>query len=161
MDPSMKKRKADENGTVITDGTTGLLTPIDVGKIIESFTQEQLVDILQIAATRHLDVLESIRSIADRDPAQRKLFIRGLGWDTTTEGLRSLFSAYGELEEAVVILDKTTGKSKGYGFITFKHIDGALLALKEPSKKIDGRMTVTQIAAAGVSGPTAIPPSGD
>ncbi|CAA6665844.1 unnamed protein product [Spirodela intermedia] len=49
--------------------------------------------------------------------------------------------------------------SRGYGFITFRHIDGALLALKEPSKKIDGRMTVTQLAASGVAGPTAAQPS--
>lgn len=89
---------------------------------------------------RHADVLDAVRLIADRDSTQRKLFIRGLGWETTTEGLRTLFSSYGDLDEAVVILDKVTGKSKGYGFVTFKHIDGAMIALKEPSKKIDGRM---------------------
>ncbi|MGV7428876.1 hypothetical protein PJI19_29435, partial [Mycobacterium kansasii] len=43
--------------------------------------------------------------------------------------------------------------SKGYGFVTFKHIDGAVLALKEPNKKIDGRITVTQLAATGNTGP--------
>lgn len=156
MDPSLKKRKTEENGTVAADGVTALITPEDLGKILEPFTQEQLVDIVKVAASRNLEVLESVRAIADRDPAQRKLFIRGLGWDTTTDGLRTLFSAYGELEEAVVILDKQTGKSKGFGFITFKHIDGAMLALKEPSKRIDGRMTVTQLASAGISGgPTA------
>ncbi|KAF9589918.1 hypothetical protein IFM89_029534 [Coptis chinensis] len=152
MDPSLKKRKTEDinnnNGTTLTEPITGL-TLEDARKIIEPLTQEQLIEIVQNSLTRHLDVLESVRLIADRDPTQRKLFIRGLGWDTTTENLRTLFSTYGELEEAVVILDKTTGKSKGYGFITFKHIDAALLALKEPSKKIDGRMTVTQLAAAG------------
>lgn len=159
MDPS-KRRKLDENGISATDiETLTKLTPEDTRKIIEPFTQEQLLDIVQNAAVRHVDVLDAVRSIADRDPAQRKLFIRGLGWETTTEGLRTLFSSYGELEEAVVILDKATGKSKGYGFVTFKHIDGALLALKEPSKKIDGRMTVTQLAASGVNGPTSNPPS--
>ncbi|KAJ4981575.1 hypothetical protein NE237_032412 [Protea cynaroides] len=159
MDPLTKKRKADENG----DAASGLnITPEDARKIIEPFTQEQLLDILQEAAVSHLDVLDAVRAIADRDPAQRKLFIRGLGWDTTTENLRNLFSQYGDLEEAVVILDKVTGKSKGYGFVTFKHIDGAMLSLKEPSKKIDGRMTVTQLAAAGTTGPTAnMPPAVD
>ncbi|OVA09196.1 RNA recognition motif domain [Macleaya cordata] len=156
MDPSIKKRKADENGTIASDVASATkLSPEDTRKIIEPFTQEQLLDILQDAASRHIDVLDAVRSIADRDPTQRKLFIRGLGWDTTTEGLRTLFSSYGDLEEAVVILDKVTGKSKGYGFVTFKHIDGAMLALKEPSKKIDGRMTVTQLAANGTTGPTA------
>ncbi|BBH00970.1 RNA-binding family protein with RRM/RBD/RNP motifs [Prunus dulcis] len=81
----------------------------------------------------------------------RKLFIRGLGADTTSDSLRSLFSAFGDLDEAIVIPDKATGKSKGYGFVTFKHADSALLALKEPSKKIDGRVTVTQFAAAGLT----------
>ncbi|CAK9151687.1 unnamed protein product [Ilex paraguariensis] len=151
----IKKRKLDENGVVLVDPSDGgpnKLTLEDARKIIEPFTQEQLFEIVQNAAVRHLDVLDAVRSIADRDHTQRKLFIRGLGWDTTTEKLRAIFSAYGELEEAVVILDKATGKSKGYGFITFKHIDGALLSLKEPSKKIDGRMTVTQLASAGMSG---------
>ncbi|KAF8391239.1 hypothetical protein HHK36_023541 [Tetracentron sinense] len=161
MDPS-KKRKVDENGTVSIEASLSPnLTPEDVRKIIEPFTQEQLLEILQNAAVRHLDVLDAVRLIADRDPAQRKLFIRGLGWDTTTEGLRTLFSSYGDLEEAVVILDKVTFKSKGYGFVTFKHIDGAMLALKEPSKKIDGRMTVTQLAATGTPGPTANSPAID
>lgn len=154
----LKKRKYDDNGVVLTDHepmtTLGpnMLTVEDSRKILEPFSREQLLGIVQTALLRHLDVLEAVRSIADRDLTQRKLFIRGLGWETTTDKLRSLFSQYGELEEAAVILDKATGKSKGYGFITFKHIDGAMHALKEPSKKIDGRMTVTQLAAAGISG---------
>lgn len=159
MDP-IKKRKLDENGVLLQDpdgvvaGGMGAfkLSVEDARKILEPFSREQLLEIVQSAILRHVDVLDLVRSIADRDPAQRKLFIRGLGWETTTDKLRALFSQYGDLEEAVVILDKVTGKSKGYGFITFKHIDGAMAALKEPSKKIDGRMTVTQLAAAGVSG---------
>lgn len=149
---SIKKRKIDENGVDGSD-TVSNLTLEDTRKILEPITHEQLLEILHAALIRHDDVLDAVRSIADRDMTQRKLFIRGLGWDTTTEGLRALFSTYGDLEEAIVILDKATGKSKGYGFVTFKHVDGALLALKEPSKKIDGRMTVTQLAAAGASGP--------
>ncbi|XP_050370113.1 UBP1-associated protein 2C [Argentina anserina] len=153
MDPT-KKRKLDENGVVSdTDASSApKLDRDDARKIIERFSPDQLIDLLLDAISRHSDVLDAVRSIADPDTAQRKLFIRGLGWDTTTEGLRSLFSAYGDLEEAIVILDKNTGKSKGYGFVTFKHVDAAYLALKEPSKKIDGRMTVTQLAAAGNQG---------
>ncbi|XP_065879679.1 UBP1-associated protein 2C [Euphorbia lathyris] len=148
-----KKRKAEENGTPIAVSLTGVLalSPEDIRKLIEPFTKEQLLEILQTAATRHSDVLDSVRTLADGDISLRKLFIRGLSSETTSETLRSLFSSYGELEEAIVIFDKNTGKSKGFGFITFKHVDGALIALKEPSKKIDGRMTVTQLASAGQS----------
>ncbi|CAN1149993.1 UBP1-associated protein 2C [Linum perenne] len=153
-----KKRKIDEFGVQsspdanATTTATSALTPDDIRKIIEPFTKDQLLDILQTAAVHHSDVLDAIRSLADSDVTARKLFIRGLSADTTTETLRGLFSSYGELDEAIVILDKNTGKSKGYGFVTFKHIDGARMALKEPSKKIDGRMTVTQLASAGQSG---------
>ncbi|KAJ0250460.1 RNA recognition motif domain-containing protein [Hirschfeldia incana] len=154
----LKKRRLDENGNgLLNDGhvTTTIstrLTPHDARKIIERFSTDQLLDILQEAVARHPDVLDLVRSTADSDVSQRKLFIRGLAAETTTEGLRSLFSTYGDLEEAVVILDKVTAKSKGYGFVTFRHVDGALLALKDPSKKIDGRVTVTQLASAGNQG---------
>ncbi|KAG8386400.1 hypothetical protein BUALT_Bualt03G0144900 [Buddleja alternifolia] len=154
MDP-IKKRKIDENGVVEGNPDSFIplmLTPDDARKILEPFTHDQLLEIVQNALLRHPDVLDSVRSVSGRDVTQRKLFIRGLGSETTTEKLRALFAAYGELDEAVVINDKATGKSKGYGFITYKHIDGAMMALKEPSKKIDGRMTVTQLAAAGMSG---------
>nr|KYP59247.1 hypothetical protein KK1_014679 [Cajanus cajan] len=145
-----KKRKIDENG--FNDSSDPLkLSPSEARKLIDRFSPDQLLDILQDAVSRHPDVLAAVRAAADPDVSQRKLFIRGLGWDTTTDGLRSLFSTFGDLEEAVVILDKATGKSKGYGFVTFRHVDGALLALREPSKRIDGRVTVTQLAAAGNS----------
>ncbi|KAL3522459.1 hypothetical protein ACH5RR_015293 [Cinchona calisaya] len=160
-----KKRKTEENGgayaapaSLAADINATLsqlpshLTPEDISKILDPFTKEQLLPIIRAAVIRHPDVLEAVRSVADSDPAQRKLFVRGLGWETNTDKLRAVFSAFGELDEAIVITDKNSGKSKGYGFVTFKHIDAAILALKEPNKKIDGRITVTQLAAAGNSG---------
>lgn len=156
MDAS-KKRKADENGATETSVTgtaavpqqTLTLTPEDARKLLEPFTHEQLLSLLQDAVVCHPEVLAAARSLADTDVTRRKLFVRGLGPETTTESLKSVFSSYGDLDEAVVITDKATGKSKGYGFVTFRHVDGALLALRQPSKKIDGRMTVTHLASAG------------
>nr|GEY43681.1 UBP1-associated protein 2C-like [Tanacetum cinerariifolium] len=92
--------------------------------------------------------LLAIRSIADTDPSHRKLFIRGIGWDTTTTTLKSDFEKYDEVEEGLVIVDKATNKSKGYGFVTFKHVEGDVKALVEPSKKIDVRITVARLAFA-------------
>lgn len=156
MDVS-KKRKADENGAAIANDPsltevpqqTLTLSPEDARKLLEPFTHDQLLSLLQDAVARYPEVLAAARSLADADVTRRKLFVRGLGPETTTESLKALFSSYGELDEAVVITDKASGKSKGYGFVTFKHVDGALLALRQPSKKIDGRMTVTHLASAG------------
>jgi len=160
-----KKRKTEENGDADSLSSppsqafpTATVTPAaplaaeDIRKILRPFSQEQLLDLLQSASLRHSDVLDAVRAVADRDSTLRKLFVRGLAGETTSETLRSVFSAFGELDEAIVIFDKATGRSKGYGFVVFRHVDGAILALKDPSKKIDGRMTVTQLAAAGGPG---------
>jgi len=55
------------------------------------------------------------------DTTYKKLFIGGLAWQTTTERLKEHFSVYGDLVEAIVISDKTTGRSKGYGFVRIQN----------------------------------------
>lgn len=47
------------------------------------------------------------------------------------------FSEYGEIEEGAVIYDKVSGKSRGYGFITYKYMESTHSALRAPSKLID------------------------
>jgi RNA recognition motif-containing protein len=57
-----------------------------------------------------------------------KLFIGGLSWDTNDMGLNQAFSRFGSVSEARVILDRDTGRSRGFGFVTFgdaKHAEGA------------------------------------
>ncbi len=49
----------------------------------------------------------------------KKLFVGNLAWASTQEELQELFSQYGEVEEAVIISDKFSGRSKGFGFVTF------------------------------------------
>ncbi|KAJ4968457.1 hypothetical protein NE237_015158 [Protea cynaroides] len=56
---------------------------------------------------------------------------------TPLQGPCVLHSKCMEKSEGAVILDKTTGKSRGYGFITYKHMESTQSALKEPSKLID------------------------
>ncbi|KAI3849452.1 hypothetical protein MKW92_030290 [Papaver armeniacum] len=117
--------------------------------LIEPFTKTQLSDLLKEAAEKHPDVLESIRKLADVDPVHRKIFVHGLGWDTTAETLISVFKKYGEIEDCKAVCDKVSGKSKGYAFILFKRRSSAKKALKEPQKKIGNRMTACQLASAG------------
>lgn len=48
-----------------------------------------------------------------------------------------MFTQFGELEDAIVTTDRVTGKSKGYGFITFRYAAGASAAIAEPEKQLD------------------------
>jgi hypothetical protein len=51
------------------------------------------------------------------DTTLTKVFVGGLAWETPSEGLRDHFEQYGEILEAVVITDRETSRSKGYGFV--------------------------------------------
>jgi len=48
-----------------------------------------------------------------------KLFIGGISWDTDEERLREYFGKYGEVIEAVIMRDRTTGRARGFGFVVF------------------------------------------
>ncbi|KAJ0087037.1 hypothetical protein Patl1_07988 [Pistacia atlantica] len=86
---------------------------------------------------------------ADSDPVHRKIFVHGLGWDATNETLMAALKPFGPIEECNVVTDKTTGRSKGYGFVLFKTRAAARKALKEPQKKIGNRMAACQLASTG------------
>lgn len=55
-----------------------------------------------------------------KDTTFTKIFVGGLPYHTTDDSLRSFFERFGTIEEAVVILDRSTGKSRGYGFVNKK-----------------------------------------
>lgn len=54
-----------------------------------------------------------------KEKVSKKLFVGGLAWATTEESLLSAFSKFGPVQEAKVILDRETGRSRGFGFVTF------------------------------------------
>src|SRR5690349_17673942 len=49
----------------------------------------------------------------------KKLFVGGLAWGTDDAGLRQAFEAYGAVTEAKVVMDRDTGRSKGFGFVSY------------------------------------------
>lgn len=70
----------------------------------------------------------------------KKLFVGGLSWGTNDDTLREAFSRFGSISEARVIMDRETGRSRGFGFITFDDDQDAVNAMNEMNgKEIDGR----------------------
>lgn len=70
----------------------------------------------------------------------KKLFVGGLSWGTNDDGLRQAFERFGNIEEARVISDRETGRSRGFGFVTFSDEEGARQAIAEmDGKELDGR----------------------
>lgn len=75
-----------------------------------------------------------------------KLFVGSLPWSISSDKLQELFSQYGEITEAIVITDRDTGRSKGFGFITFAQEADAKKALEMDGKEIEGRTIVVNVA---------------
>ena len=70
----------------------------------------------------------------------KKLFVGGLSWDTNDDGLRQAFASYGEITEAKIITDRDTGRSRGFGFVTFAQDDDAKTAIsKMDGTNLDGK----------------------
>ena len=58
-------------------------------------------------------------TVMDKDTTHTKIFVGGLPYHTNDASLRKYFETFGDIDEAVVITDKQTGKSRGYGFVSF------------------------------------------
>ncbi|KAI9137739.1 hypothetical protein BKA69DRAFT_1095925 [Paraphysoderma sedebokerense] len=60
-----------------------------------------------------------------------KLFVGGLSWDTDEDTLRETFGRFGEIEDCIIIKDRESGRSRGFGFVTFASESDADAALSE------------------------------
>jgi len=70
----------------------------------------------------------------------KKLYVGGLSYDTTDDGLREAFAGAGEVTSATVITDRMSGRSKGFGFVEMAEDDAASKAIEMwDGKELDGR----------------------
>ena len=77
----------------------------------------------------------------------KKLFVGGLSWNTDDGGLQAAFEKFGEVVEAKVITDRDTGRSRGFGFVTFAEADDCQRAKDEMNgTELDGRTLNVDIA---------------
>lgn len=79
--------------------------------------------------------------------SSNKLFVGGLSWGTDDESLRQAFAPFGDVEEAKVITDRDSGRSRGFGFVTFGDGDDAQTAIdKMNGTEVDGRTLNVNVA---------------
>jgi RNA recognition motif-containing protein len=71
----------------------------------------------------------------------KKLFVGNLEWGVSDDDLKNTFAEFGDIEEAIVVKDKFSGRSKGFGFVTFAKDEDAEKAMKEmEGKELNGRV---------------------
>ncbi|CAN0909327.1 Probable RNA-binding protein ARP1 [Linum grandiflorum] len=93
------------------------------------------------------------------DTTLTKVFVGGLAWETPKEALREHFDKYGDILEAVIISDKLSGRSKGYGFVTFKEAESASKACEDAAPVINGRRANCNLASLGARRPRSSVPT--
>ncbi|KAL1202240.1 putative RNA-binding protein ARP1 [Cardamine amara subsp. amara] len=83
------------------------------------------------------------------DTIYTKIYVGGLPWKTRNEGLRSFFERFEEIIDVNVICNRETGRSEGYGFVTFRDAESATRACEIPNPTIDGREAKCKLAYLG------------
>lgn len=81
----------------------------------------------------------------------KKLFVGNLPYSVTQEQLKEMFTSYGEISEAIIINDRMSGQSKGFGFVTFSDDTAATTAMNEMNgKDVEGKnITVSEARPMG------------
>ncbi len=77
---------------------------------------------------------------------QNKLFVGNLAFSATQDDVEGLFSPYGTLDEVRLVMDRDTGQSRGFAFVTFSAQQDAESALAMNGKPLNGRNLVVNIA---------------
>ena len=75
-----------------------------------------------------------------------KLFVGNLSFNTTENDLQDLFAAYGPVQQVDMIMDRMTGRPRGFGFVTMQNSEDAQKAIEALNgKNVDGRdLTVNE-----------------
>jgi RNA recognition motif-containing protein len=75
-----------------------------------------------------------------------KLYVGGLPWSMGKDRLTEVFASFGEITDAKVVTDRETGRSRGFGFVTFNNPADAEKALTLDGQTVDGRVIRVAIA---------------
>ncbi len=77
----------------------------------------------------------------------QKLFIGGLSFNTTSEGLREFFAQSGTVISANVVTDQFSGRSRGFGFVEMETVEEAQKAVRDlDGRELDGRRLKVEVA---------------
>jgi hypothetical protein len=113
----------------------------------EVIAAEDIVGNLPTTTEALLAMEERARSPRAAATVPCRLFVGSLNWDTTVDGLRQVFSKFGTITDTAILTDRSTGRSRGFGFVTFEdRKDGAQAVEQLNGFELDGHRIVVNVA---------------
>ncbi|XP_055511220.1 RNA-binding protein Musashi homolog 1-like isoform X2 [Leucoraja erinacea] len=88
----------------------------------------------------------AIRALTCLAGTGSKMFVGGLSWQTTQEGLKEYFCKFGDVKECMVMRDPVTKRSRGFGFVTFVDQTGVDKVLAQPRHELDSKTIDPKVA---------------
>lgn len=76
----------------------------------------------------------------------KRLYVGNLSYNTTDAGLKDAFAQVGPVEEATIVMDRMTGRSRGFGFVVVNDEDAAKAIEAWHNKELDGRSLIVNEA---------------
>ncbi|KAJ6178211.1 hypothetical protein N7519_008672 [Penicillium mononematosum] len=82
-----------------------------------------------------------------------KIYVGNLSWHTSDESLRQAFGEFGQIVDSIVMVDRETGRSRGFGFVTYSSAEEAEAAINALNEQdLDGRRIRVNLANARPTG---------
>eukprot|EP01083_Nonionella_stella_P021806 60383_1 len=123
----------DDESAMLSEDDDVEVTAEVVESLIENLEKDEVVELAQKLALENLEspVLLEAYQKEQSNPEQCRIFVRNLPFTLTQDVMKELFAVHGKVTEAIVINERGTRKSKGFGFVTFakKKYAQAILAL--------------------------------
>merc|ERR1712216_741579 len=114
------------------DGFTEMaerLGPIKFQEIFSIYLDEMRQIIMDCSGSVGEFIDADIMAFWNVPLALPEIYVGGLSPDTTTESLKKHFVQYGEIADCIVMMDKATNRSRGFGFVTFRQSEATAAAL--------------------------------
>ncbi|KAF7014923.1 hypothetical protein CFC21_028848 [Triticum aestivum] len=108
-----------------------------------SFASRMGIVLRRASGSSNSSLLQAVRCMSSS-----KLFVGGLSYATDDPTLRDAFSGYGDVLEARIIMDRESGRSKGFGFVTYASTEAAAAAISAmDGRDLHGRMIKVEYAS--------------
>ena len=119
--------------------------------MLNTLEKDELIELLSMSVMQSSEVRSSVAYTLSTMTTYRRLLVRNISFGSTTEEVRELLeSRYGLIEEGSVVYDRTTGKSKGFAFMTFASVESACNAIMDSNNRLielKGRPVLLKFAA--------------